>query len=249
LNNKDFDPNSRTKIDHCFNTESQIRFIADYNSLEKIAKIYRYVRDSGQASFNLQVLDVAIKLMDQKYHGIGDKRSRGSGSPQIENGCAWWDKFELSEFLILMKEYLKVIERNKSISSNFPDSILGDSHLPIIFYYKSICVCFRLIDISGEPKISFIMMDFHDKLKLVNFEEKNQFKNLMLRTITHELNTPLNYISDFTMNVIEFLENKIDLLLCDSGTFGDADIQKIAQGLSIEPEKLCDEIRNHTQNY
>ena len=75
----------------------------------------------------------------------------------------------------------------------------------ICFFYKDISIKIALLNLSIQPIVCVSLMDLGDRILLLNLDDKNKFKNLILMSISHELKTPMN----FTFATIELFIDEI----------------------------------------
>ena len=81
---------------------------------------------------------------------------------------------------------------NSSKESADALNFLNGSHT-LIFSYHTILIEISISVNSTEPMLFLIITDMKEKLSILNFQDKNRFKNELLRSISHELRTPMNY--------------------------------------------------------
>lgn len=106
------------------------------------------------------------------------------------------------------------------ITSKFMDVILNDSKTPwltmsssfvsslekpmVFFFYKKLY--FRISFVLQKDGIYLFLtiMDIGEKFLLLDFSDKLEFKNRLIKSLSHELKTPLNYI----ISTSDLLANK-----------------------------------------
>jgi signal transduction histidine kinase/CheY-like chemotaxis protein len=90
--------------------------------------------------------------------------------------------------------------------NNTEDYLFLENWSHICFFYKDISIKIALLNLSIEPIVCVSLMDLGDRILLLNLDDKNKFKNLILMSISHELKTPMN----FTFATIELFVDEIN---------------------------------------
>ena len=174
-----------------------------------MTRIYDYCREkSSDPKLCLPELELSIKeLRLKKDYGLISMHSQINPKVSYQNEektLAHINKIQISELIMLM-ECLFVTINAERVDGTYDYLFLEDwSH--ICFFYKDISVKIALMNLSIEPMVCVSLMDLGDRVLLLNLDDKNKFKNLILMSISHELKTPMN----FTFATIELFIDEIN---------------------------------------
>lgn len=124
------------------------------------------------------------------------------------------------------KELISLIELNKLLS-DFMNYFRESNSIPVeiiklmksqsmIFSYKTILIEVFFSGFPDNPMMILILSDMKERISILNYEDKNDFKNALLHSISHELRTPLNYCEP-TMDVL--IEKFCDMVSSLSDSF------------------------------
>ena len=128
--------------------------------------------------------------------GVSDKNK--------QKNLAHINKIQISELVLLMEFLFASITAEKTLGTD--DYLFLENWSHICFFYKDISIKIALLNLSIEPIVCVSLMDLGDRILLLNLDDKNKFKNLILMSISHELKTPMN----FTFATIELFVDEIN---------------------------------------
>jgi hypothetical protein len=183
-----------------FSAPSDIRLSAEYSCLKQIIEVYEYVRPSTR-----------IPHIEKIIANINAKKRMGLCSWTDENSRLGdfgyhRDGLFLVEFVNLLSKFVsKYTGKNNSKRPNRQtravNRLLQGTTLEFYFSYLTFNITISVINISpakeknvGPPYVIFFVLNMSEKYKLNFIEEENKFKNLLLKSIQHELNTPINFV-------------------------------------------------------
>ena len=102
-----------------------------------------------------------------------------------------------------MEFLFRTINTEKTLGTD--EYLFLENWAHICFFYKDISIKIALLNLSIDPIVCVSLMDLGDRILLLNLDDKNKFKNLILMSISHELKTPMN----FTFATIELFIDEI----------------------------------------
>jgi hypothetical protein len=216
-------------------------FTGEYSCLRQLLAVYEYVRPSEK-----------IHHIEKIYQNIQAKKKMGLSSmtdanAKIGDFVYHRDGLSINELMRLMKEFIKryttdddtkkPITKKRMMHRKRVNQLLRGGNLEFSFVYKSFTISISVVNLQidkinratmtlaeSRPYISICVLDMSDKYRLGFIEEKNTFKNLLLKSIQHELHTPITYVlghgetihSQFQTKYAELWENSngIEDILC-----------------------------------
>lgn len=213
-----------TKIDLIFETNSEVKILTNYTTMKRLMKIYDVLKINlrkKKVKINLPFLKESFKniktetqkgLLSMQSQEETDKISEVSSYHTNYNDCKkeinpnFKVKIDFQEFLTLMQLFFKFFNTKSIKSWNIPGLNLTKP-MSLVFSYQSALIEFCISGFPQEPVLFCILTDMKEKLSLMNYEDKNKFKNSLLHSISHELRTPQNYCSPVLEIVIEKVTN------------------------------------------
>jgi signal transduction histidine kinase len=216
-------------------------FTGEYSCLRQLLAVYVYVRPTEK-----------IHHIEKIYQNIQAKKKMGLSSmtdanAKIGDFVYHRDGLSINELMGLMKEFIKryttdddtkkPISKKRMMHRKRVNQLLRGGNLEFSFVYKSFTISISVVNLQidkinratmtlaeSRPYISICVLDMSDKYRLGFIEEKNTFKNLLLKSIQHELHTPITYVlghgetihSQFQTKYAELWENSngIEDILC-----------------------------------
>jgi signal transduction histidine kinase len=216
-------------------------FTGEYSCLRQLLAVYEYVRPTEK-----------IHHIEKIYQNIQAKKKMGLSSmtdanAKIGDFVYHRDGLSINELMRLMKEFIKryttdddtkkPITKKRMMHRKRVNQLLRGGNLELSFVYKSFTISISVVNLQidkinratmtlaeSRPYISICVLDMSDKYRLGFIEEKNTFKNLLLKSIQHELHTPITYVlghgetihSQFQTKYAELWENSngIEDILC-----------------------------------
>jgi hypothetical protein len=173
-----------------------------------VTRVYDYCRDkSPDPKICLPELENSIKELRLKQdYGLISMHSQSN--PKVsyrtdDKTLAHINKIQISELIMLMECLFVTINAERSDGTY--DYLFLEDWSHICFFYKDISIKIALMNLSIEPMVCVSLMNLGDKVLLLNLDDKNRFKNLILMSISHELKTPMN----FTFATIELFIDEI----------------------------------------
>ena len=173
--------------------------------------VYKYVQPTEK-----------IPHIENIYQNIQAKKNMGLSSAtdvnaKIGDFVYHRDGLSIQEFMRLMKSFIKryttdddnnnIINKSRITHRKRVDQLLRGGNLEFCFVYKSFTISISVINLQLDksnranmtkaeswPYISICVIDMSDKYRLGFIEEKNTFKNLLLKSIQHELHTPITFV-------------------------------------------------------
>jgi signal transduction histidine kinase len=113
------------------------------------------------------------------------------------------NKIEISELVSLMEILFATITAETTLNTH--DYLFLENWSHVCFFYKDISIKIALLNLGIEPMVCVSLIDLGDRFLMLNLDDKNKFKNLILMSISHELKTPMN----FTFATIELFIDEI----------------------------------------
>jgi anti-sigma regulatory factor (Ser/Thr protein kinase) len=198
-------------FEDCFMDYESIVFTGEYSCLRQLLAVYRYVRPKEK-----------IHHMEKINQNIQAKKKMGLSSmtdanTKIGDFVYHRDGLSIAEFMRLMKAFIKryttdddnkkTINKSRMTDRKRVNSLLRGGNLEFCFVYKSFTISISVINLQKDkrdrasmtpleamPYISICVLDMSDKYRLGFIEEKDTFKNRLLKSIQHELHTPITYV-------------------------------------------------------
>lgn len=183
----------------------------EYSCLRQLLAVYKYVRPKEK-----------IHHIEKIYQNIQAKKKMGLSSmtdanAKIGDFVYHRDGLSIEEFMRLMKAFIKrytadgdtkkIINKNRMTRRKRVNQLLRGGNLEFCFVYKSFTISISVINLQmaksnrasmtsaeSRPYISICVLDMSDKYRIGFIEEKDTFKNLLLKSIQHELHTPITYV-------------------------------------------------------
>jgi hypothetical protein len=183
-----------------FSAPSDIRLSAEYSCLKQIIKMYEYVRPSRTIP---QIEKIIGNINAKKRMGL---RSWTDDNSRLGDFGYHRDGLFLVEFVNLLTKFVskytgKDNSKRPNRQTRAVNGLLRGSTLEFYFSYLTFNITISVINISpakekniGPPYVIFFVLNMSEKYKLNFIDEENKFKNLLLKSIQHELNTPINFV-------------------------------------------------------
>ena len=188
-----------------------IIFTGEYSCLRQLLAVYQYVRPG-----------VKIAHMEKIYSNIQAKKMMGlSSSTDVNSKIGDFvyhrDGLSIEELMRLLKAFIKryttddlkkqITNKNRMEARKTINGLLKGGNLEFCFVYKSFTITISVINLQIDkatkktmeptpkrPYISICVLDMSEKYRFGFIEEKDTFKNLLLKSIQHELHTPITYV-------------------------------------------------------
>jgi signal transduction histidine kinase len=180
----------------------------DLLSFQIMTKIYDYCRGKSlDPDFGLPGLENSIKELRLK-EDCGLISMHSQINPKVsykneEKNLGHVNKIQISELVSLMGFLFAAITAERALNTD--DYLFLENWSHICFFYKDISIKIALLNLSIEPMVCVSLIDLGDRVLLLNLDDKNKFKNLILMSISHELKTPMN----FTFAILEMFIDEI----------------------------------------
>lgn len=178
--------------------------IGDQNKSAKFPEIEKILREIHKKKAKGLLYEDSVSSEDSKFQV--DK----SCPPDENLNYFHKDSLPLYEILELLKSLLKMIREQKANTNLFSHPLNEKLPTSISLVYKDIIMNISFVNLASDsPIVCFVISDLTEKALLINIDDKNQFKNELLKSINHELRTPLNFMySTITFLYEDFIEYK-----------------------------------------
>ena len=140
-------------------------------------------------------------------------------------------------FVEVLVEY---ITDSKNFNQEVKDQVF-DFKSPLVFYYKNLYfrISFRIIKNN-----LYFFLNIHnigEKMLLLDLNDKLDFKNRLIRSLSHELMTPLHQIINKSQRLIDYMADDEEIVDCRGMIVEDATmIMNLTQKLSILVKNIFD---------
>ena len=180
-----------------FKKENVTHQTVDFFSFQTILKIYDFCKKKKGNEWFLVNIENSIKKLEEK---------RNSGLISVYNGEVIEDNNDFKNYKNIQQ--INVIELNHLLSALFQfqtkstengdfmtenECDLIDQFSHISFFYKDVSIKLAFINLCTEPMLCLTIMDLGERVLLLNLDDKNKFKNQQISSISHELQTPMNF--------------------------------------------------------
>lgn len=207
----------QSDIQDSFIEYAELEFKITSGCLKNVHEVYNRVKSkiakfSSHNIFMVDNIEKSIILLEsQEKKNMSAEKNKARMADTYDT----WHYIYLKDFIFIINKYFEVLKLEKSLASKEKNSsVFSDCECETstMLYYKNTCLTIRMIEPEDDYekiKVCFIFSDIEIKSKLINYDDKNVFKNLLINSITHELNTPLNFINLFSEGLLDTFNNKL----------------------------------------
>ena len=189
-------------IDDVFRNDKKLNLISNYQTMQKLREIYKMVKKimkREDAEFDLPLLKESFEqIRNEAKQGLITDLSPADNLKLFENVSFHTNMNENTEQDVNLKSNVDFSELIKLLKLLFKYHTIDKSILWItnklnlnktqsfVFSYHSVLIEVSITGFSDEPMLLFVMSDMKEKVSIMNYKEKNQFKTELLQSISHE---------------------------------------------------------------